>query len=246
MGIGLTDSFLKGPRLVIADAKTELAFPPLDANCGLLANVEKGLGGFSEDEFRILFSAAGGTNLTACYLYAMVLEPFTYADTTFTTTHGADSFQVTAHALKTGMGPFQASNAGGALPAGLVAYNPTTGAGQYFIVRVDADNFKVANSRAEAYAGAVVNLTGNGTGTHTISDFTQDGPLQTQKVCFATIRQLGIGDGVATKTVTLTDQQGYTEVVPHVKGAIGYAVSSTLSSAVATTVTAYPVRKITI
>ena len=41
----------------------------------------------------------------------------------------------------------------------------------YFVIRVDVDNIKVATSYANAYAGTAINLTSQGTGTHTITPY---------------------------------------------------------------------------
>ncbi len=75
-----------------------------------------------------------------------------------------DEITVTAHDYETGDGPFEMTNSGGALPAGLAVDT------DYFIVKVDADKFKVALTFADARADVpvVVDITGTGSGTHTI------------------------------------------------------------------------------
>lgn len=86
------------------------------------------------------------------------------ADDVFTATHGTDTLTAVAHGLETGDGPFWISNSGGSLPTLL------TNATNYWIIRVDDDNFQLALSLALAYAGTEQAFDDNGTGTHTISD----------------------------------------------------------------------------
>ena len=72
---------------------------------------------------------------------------------------GTDIIQSKGHGYQTGQkGQFTTTNT---LPAGLST------ATDYFIIKVDANSFKVASSLANAYAGTAVNITGYGTGRHT-------------------------------------------------------------------------------
>lgn len=77
-----------------------------------------------------------------------------------------DTLTATAHGLVTG-DRFRLRNVGGALPA---ATPSLAGVTDYFAVRVDANNIKVATSSANALAGTpvVVDITGSGSGTTTI------------------------------------------------------------------------------
>lgn len=73
-----------------------------------------------------------------------------------------DKLTGVAHGLTTG-DRLRVRNVGGALPTGLA------GVTDYFAIRVDVDNIKVATSSANALAGTpVVDLTGAGSGTTTI------------------------------------------------------------------------------
>lgn len=87
------------------------------------------------------------------------------AFTAFTFTAEADDDLVTkvAHTLQTGDGPVFVANSGGALPTGLAA---ATG---YYVVKADADTLKLATTRANAFAGVTIDITGDGTGTQTMS-----------------------------------------------------------------------------
>jgi hypothetical protein len=83
------------------------------------------------------------------------------ADTVFTADSATDQLTVVAgHNLVTGM-PVQVSNSGGALPTGLSA------ATTYWAIVVSTTVFKLATSRALAFAGTAIDITANGTGTQT-------------------------------------------------------------------------------
>jgi hypothetical protein len=86
------------------------------------------------------------------------------ADDTFTAANATEILTAVGHGLQTGDGPIRISNSGGALPTGLAA------ATDYYIIRIDADTFYLAASRALAYAGTNLTFTSDGTGTHTLSD----------------------------------------------------------------------------
>lgn len=80
------------------------------------------------------------------------------------TAAATDLVTIAAHPYLTGDGPFFLTNSGGALPTGLAAETP------YWITKIDANTFKLATSKANAENGTpvVVDITGAGTGTHTI------------------------------------------------------------------------------
>lgn len=76
-------------------------------------------------------------------------------------TTGTDTITATAHGFTTGLkGQFTTS---GGLPAGLSTST------DYFIVVVDANNYKVATSLANALIPTVVDITTQGTGNHTFT-----------------------------------------------------------------------------
>lgn len=77
---------------------------------------------------------------------------------------GTEALTAIAHGLLTG-DRFRLRNIGGALPAATPALAPVT---DYFAIRVDADNIKVAITNSDALAGTAVNITGAGTGTHIV------------------------------------------------------------------------------
>ena len=75
-------------------------------------------------------NAVTGNNYIAAF--AALVNP----DDVFTADNATEIFTAVAHGLQTGDGPFQVSNAGGALPAGLTAVT------DYWFIRIDADTFK--------------------------------------------------------------------------------------------------------
>lgn len=92
------------------------------------------------------------------------LNALVVADDVFTAANATEIFTAVAHGLLTGDGPLQVSNSGGGLPTGLTA------ATNYWVIKIDADTFYLATSLALAMAGTNLAITGDGTGTQTISD----------------------------------------------------------------------------
>jgi hypothetical protein len=83
-----------------------------------------------------------------------------FADGDVTT--GTDNINISSHGLSD-LQKVQVSNAGGGLPTGLSAST------DYWVIYVDADNFKLASSRANAVASSAVNITAASSGgVHTI------------------------------------------------------------------------------
>jgi hypothetical protein len=72
----------------------------------------------------------------------------------------------TPHTFVTGDGPFQISNSGGALPTGLSASTD-----YWIIYEADTGNssFQLATSKTNAIVGTEVDITGTGSGTHTLA-----------------------------------------------------------------------------
>lgn len=81
----------------------------------------------------------------------------------FTTTHGTETINIATHGLQTGDGPLRMTNVGGALPAGYLT------ATDYYAIRTGTGTLQVALTRALAYAGTAVAISGDGTGTHTLA-----------------------------------------------------------------------------
>lgn len=68
-----------------------------------------------------------------------------------------------SHGMYSGDGPFEVSNSGGALPGGLSAST------SYWVIRASSSTFKLATSRADAFAGNAVDITSTGSGTQTLA-----------------------------------------------------------------------------
>ncbi len=103
-------------------------------------------------------NAVVGKNFTAAF------APLVYADAVFTADNATEIFTITTHGLLTGDGPFQLTNAGGALPTGVSALT------DYWIIKIDGNTFYLATSLANALAGTHLSISTNGTGTNTLSD----------------------------------------------------------------------------
>lgn len=82
--------------------------------------------------------------------------------TVFTADNTTEIFTAAAHGLQTGDGPVRVANSAGALPTGLVA------ATDYWVIRIDANTFKLATTFLNAIAGTFLLISTNGTGTQTI------------------------------------------------------------------------------
>lgn len=89
-------------------------------------------------------------------------DAVTIAAKTFTAANASEICTATAHALLTGDGPVRLTTTT-TLPAGLSL------ATDYYIIKIDANTFYFAASRALAFIGTAVTFTDDGTGTHTLT-----------------------------------------------------------------------------
>ncbi len=74
--------------------------------------------------------------------------------------NGTNTLTIVGHGLVTGDGPAAVRNIGGALP------DPLAGVTDYWIIRDSDDDFRLADSSANALLGTAINLTTDGTGTN--------------------------------------------------------------------------------
>lgn len=157
-------------------------------------------------EFDLFLYSDADEDLTSPKLYGIFPRPLTFSDSTFTTTHAAETIQDTGHGLLTGDGPVRLSNSGGALPAG---FEEDT---DYWVIKVDNDNLKLASSQANALAGTAVAITDDGTGTHTMSDYVS--PVnpddRTERLYWALLGALN-----DDTTINVNAQEAYVERVQH-------------------------------
>lgn len=114
-------------------------------------------------------SGGGGFDLEASANGSGTWAPFGVGTAkNFTADSSTDICTSTAHGFVTGTG-LRLTNSGGALPTatgGNLAIDTT-----YIVIRIDNDTFKLARTPALATAGTVIDLTGNGTGTHTATPY---------------------------------------------------------------------------
>lgn len=209
--------------IALATAQTALAFPPLGGN---FANVEHWNGDMSVPEFDLEVWAAASVNLTSAEIYGGVLHAHVIADDTFTAANASELFTAVAHGLQTGDGPIQLTTTT-TLPAGLSL------ATDYYVIRVDADTFRLATSFANALAGSYVSITTDGTGTHTLSD--------TATTMRMKLHSIGLLGHAADGAVGLTDSKSYVIRCKHRPRCVAYAISATLSGAVAVSASVSPV-----
>ncbi len=80
------------------------------------------------------------------------------ADIAFTAAAATEIFTSTAHGMQTGDGPVWLSS-GGAMPSGVAAST------DYFVIRIDADTYYLATTRANALAGTNLLIATDGSGT---------------------------------------------------------------------------------
>ncbi len=126
-------------------------------------------------------------------------EIFTYPLTTFTANATFDEISIENHLFRTGDGPVQVSNSGGALPSPLLSST------DYWVIRLNNSKFKLATTLAKALAGNAIDLTTNGTGTNSIQSGTN--AAHTNDV---TIKGNLIINGNPTVNGTLFNSFGYT------------------------------------
>lgn len=96
-----------------------------------------------------------------CYGIQSVITDATPGADTFTADNATNIFTNTAHGYVTGM-KCQVSTSG-ALPTGL------SGGVDYYVIKIDADTFKLASSLANAQAGTAIDISDDGTGTQTLT-----------------------------------------------------------------------------
>jgi len=203
-----------GNAVALAAAAAALGLPP--ASFGIVPATWNRSGSVVP-ELELEVWSTGALSVTAAVLYGGRLHPFVYADQTITGSAAANTLTKSAHGLLTGDGPFDLTNAGGALPGGLSPSVPI------WAIKVDANTFKAALSLSDALAGVFIDLTTDGTGTSTIHD-----RADTQRVYWETHDGLlGLaGDGA----FDLTASAGYSKRVPHSPRVVAYALVGTLST----------------
>lgn len=169
------------------------------------------------------------TNLSLAEIYALVPHPAVVADQAVTSVANAsDTFTRVAHGFVTGDGPFQYTTSG-TLPAGMAL------ATNYWIIKLTADTYKLATSLENALLGTPLNITSDGTGTHTLVD-----TADTQQIAYHSHGVLG---AAGSGNITLTSRRAYTVRCAHHTRAVGYTLSATFSAAGPVSAAICPVAK---
>ena len=138
----------------------------------------------------------------AAFVYYSITRSYNDTFVDGDVTVGTDNIASTAHGLED-LERVRVSNSGGALPTGLAIDT------DYYVILVDANNFKLASSRANAVADTAVDITAaSGGGTHTVeSAHCQMGTLMIDQDNVAIIEEYS-GDDTG---VTFTNNNGQLE-----------------------------------
>ena len=216
----------RGDGITVASAATSLPFPPV-----VFGDADD----WSQDlsvlpVFEVEIWAAAATELTDTTLYGGVeLDLTIAADNVDTVDFANNELDIATHGLETGDGPLQLTTTT-TLPAGLSLLT------DYYVIKTNAGTIQLATTFANAIAGTAVAFTDAGTGTHTLT-----GTGTESRVKWLSYGKLGpANDGV----VSLTEKGGYVTKVDHRPRTRYYAISATLGTAVATTVTLHAVQEL--
>lgn len=145
--------------LAIASEALALTHPPGEYGIVVDADWVKNAGYIAQ--FDLFVWANAVVTLTDAYLAGAISRPFTIAATDIdSTTHGSELINEASHGLLTGDGPIQLTTSD-TLPTGLSLLT------DYWVIKNNANSFKLATSLALALAGTVTAFSSAGTGTHT-------------------------------------------------------------------------------
>ncbi len=167
-------------------------------------------------ELELEIWAPAALALTAAVLYGARVHPLVVADQVTTFAASTDKATHTTHGLLTGDGPLFYSGIG-TLPAELTAGTP------YWVIKVDANTYKVAASLTDALSGTFIALS-----TDSVSTITASDSADTKRIYWETHDGLlGLaGDGA----VTLGAQVGYSKRIPHSPRVYAYALVGTIDT----------------
>jgi hypothetical protein len=156
----------------------------------------------------------GSTTIAAAAMTinGMVEDALTLSGTV-TFTHGTEIVNLASHGMRTGAGPFYFT---GTVPAELSTSTA------YYAIYDASGTFKVATSRANAFAGTAVSFTDNGTGTITVAST----PSATNPTWMQYKLMGKAGDGA----IALILHKGYVMQFEHCPRFTAYSVSGTLDT----------------
>lgn len=205
--------------LVICAAQSAISFPPIKLADVSRWNASSGV----VPEFDLEVWCDASCTLSSTELFAGVLHPGVIDDDNFDSVDATTNIiTITGHALESGDGPIQLTNSGGALPGGLAA------ATDYYVIKLSTSTIQLANSRANALAGAAgtsgmaIDLTTAGSGTTTLAD-----TAGTYRMHW---HSHGFVGPQAGGTVSLTSRRAYTVRCGHRPNVVAYALVGTPSA----------------
>lgn len=210
---------------VLATAAATLAFPPTS-----LAAVDAWSGvNTSVPEFDIEIWGSTTIAVTAAEIYGASLHANAISAANIISVNtGADTVTKVGHGLVTGDGPLRFTGTG-TLPSGLAV------ATDYWVIRVDADTFKLSTSVENALRLIPIDLGAGFTGT-----ITYTGTAAASRVTWNALALLGLaGDGA----ISLTALQGYSKRLPHHPRFFAYGLTATLSAGTLSS-SLYPIQSI--
>jgi hypothetical protein len=146
------------------------------------------------EKYAMNFADDGATGFTISDTTPGVNNEFSIIDNTIT---------VADHGYATGLKAALTTSAAD-LPAGLSATN-------YWIIKVDANTFKLASSAANALAGTAVNFTDSGAGTHTLTPAAITGGSYKLQASFDDVTYVDLG---VTANITATADFFHEKVDP--------------------------------
>lgn len=229
-------------KVDVAAAKTVLPTPPVFyGDVSSTWNLGKSVPG----RFDIEIHAAAAVDLTSAELVGLVQIQIQIAsDDVDTVDFANDELDITSHALLDGYGPIQFTTTG-VLPDGIEALT------DYYVIEVNSGTIQIATSLHDAMEGTAVAIADAGSGTHSLlgsetgTPFLPDSDhsfLEGSNNSFMPIlMSYGLLGQAADGAISLTATEGYTTSVEHRPRTVLYGVQATLSGAVATTVSLYPV-----
>lgn len=190
-------------RKEIAQERTPFAYDQAQVTAGFGVSVQKVPAGRKYRVDRCGYYNPAGLAAHADNWFKISLRALrakVIADLVFTAEADDEIMTAAAHGLETGDGPIQVSNSGGGLPAGLTA------ATDYYVIKIDANTFYLATTRANALAGTNLLITTDGTGTQTLSDVAGTKRLETIADGIDTDSDTGASLAAATWTALTIDE----------------------------------------
>jgi hypothetical protein len=146
-----------GSKVAVCTAARSLPNPPTGSGASVSGWTQSAGDQLATDEFELTILAGASVSLAAGAMLVSEETFDTYPEVAIAVTAEADDekFTLASHGFETGDGPVRISAA--ALPTGVSA---TT---EYYVIRIDANTFYLATSRANALAGTNITYTTDGT-----------------------------------------------------------------------------------